>query len=1080
MAEEVARTGHAAFTWTGPYGSGKSSLVVALSALIGPDGKRREIAANAVGRKLSAHVHRLLQAGPKGWRTVPVVGSRTAAATLIEQALRAEGLLRGSARSSRSSEEVVLSTLERAVSADRRTRLLVVFDELGKVFEHAAETGEGLYFFQQLAELASRCSGRLIFLGVLHQAFDEYAGRLPQEQRNEWAKVQGRFIDIPLHIAGPEQLEILSEAISAQRAPKSHGTTCSVIADILRKYRPAVGGHVLGQLKRCWPLHPVTALLLGPISQRRFGQNQRSVFGFLNSSEPYGFLDFLRTAIADETYGPARLWTYLQANLEPAILASPDGHRWSIAIDAIERCEAKGGSEAHLALAKTIAVIDLLRDRSGLYAREEVLRTVMPHVTNASFRAMLRDLSTWSIIVYRKHLQAFAVFSGSDFDLESALEAERRKIRRVDLPKLRKLLDLRSIVAKRHYHQTGALRWFDVDFTDIDEIEHLVRAFAPSGAMGRFLLVVPTSRQNHDGDRDICKRVSALTPHPIAIGLPRSGALLQELATEFLALDLVSQHNPILAGDSIARREVEARYALTATSLRAEIRNAFDRAKWWVRGGVREIEPMVGLSRIASELADETYAKSPIIPNELLNRMKPSSNAVAARGSLMHAMVAASRAKRLGIDGYPPEGGLYASILEATNLHVPGDEEHQFREPSQNDPTRLMPLWRAADEYTKIHRERMVSAHEIYALWGDPPYGLREGLKPVLFLAYLLTRPGTYTLYRDNIFEPALNGILVDTLIQDPSAVGLRIFDVTSERLRLLEAVRDIATRLSPREGKTQQLTEPIDVAKALVALLQMQPKWVQRTDRLAPNAKVVRDMIAIAQDPNKLLFEDIPEICAKAGDLCASVPHIDMRVELLRSGLMVLSGAYGGMLSELEGLMREELGVSSGEDGLHMIHTRAQRVKGVTGDLRLEAFVTRLLAYDGSPAEFEGIAGLAASKPPRVWTDSDVDRATIELADLAQRFNKAEAYARVKGRPNGRHAVAFVIGLDHNPQLISYEFEIDESDRPTVSKLAREVQEMLERHDTREEVLLSVLAKVGSDLGRAFAAAPNKRKVRR
>ena len=34
MARHVSETGQGAFTWTGPYGSGKSSLVVALSALL--------------------------------------------------------------------------------------------------------------------------------------------------------------------------------------------------------------------------------------------------------------------------------------------------------------------------------------------------------------------------------------------------------------------------------------------------------------------------------------------------------------------------------------------------------------------------------------------------------------------------------------------------------------------------------------------------------------------------------------------------------------------------------------------------------------------------------------------------------------------------------------------------------------------------------------------------------------------------------------------------------------------------------------------------------------------------------------
>ena len=96
-------------------------------------------------------------------------------------------------------------------------------------------------------------------------------------------------------------------------------------------------------LEDCWPLHPIVACLLGPISRRRFGQNQRSIFGFLNSAEPQGFQDFLRYAGDDDIYGPDRLWDYLRINLEPSILASPDGHRWALAMDALERCEAMGG-----------------------------------------------------------------------------------------------------------------------------------------------------------------------------------------------------------------------------------------------------------------------------------------------------------------------------------------------------------------------------------------------------------------------------------------------------------------------------------------------------------------------------------------------------------------------------------------------------------------------------------------------------------------------------------------------------------------------------------------------------------------
>ena len=58
-------------------------------------------------------------------------------------------------------------------------------------------------------------------------------------------------------------------------------------------------------------------------------------------------------------------------------MASPDGHRWAVAVDALERCEAMGGVELHVLLLKTIALIDLFKERSGLVARVDALRLAL-------------------------------------------------------------------------------------------------------------------------------------------------------------------------------------------------------------------------------------------------------------------------------------------------------------------------------------------------------------------------------------------------------------------------------------------------------------------------------------------------------------------------------------------------------------------------------------------------------------------------------------------------------------------------------------------------------------------------------
>ena len=92
-------------------------------------------------------------------------------------------------------------------------------------------------------------------------------------------------------------------------------------------------------------------------------------------------------------------------------------------------------------------------------------------------------------------------------------------------------------------------------------------------------------------------------------------------------------------------------------------------------------------------------------------------------------------------------------------------------------------------------------------------------------------------------------------------------------------------------------------------------------------------------------------------------------------------------------------------------LRSRADNVRQLGGDHRLEAFIIRLAQFQGSDEEMESLASLATNKPSRHWVDSDIDRAAVELADMAQRFNRVEAYAHVKGRPDRRHAMAVVVG---------------------------------------------------------------------
>lgn len=190
MARHVAETRQGAFTWTGPYGSGKSSLVIALGALLNGKADLRNQAVKVFGRKTSEAIWEALPSGTRGWRIIPVVGRRDNPVAVIGEAVQASGLVDRKPRGGWSETSLIDALVDAAQRNPKTHGGIVVFiDEMGKFLEGAAHDGTDIYFFQQLAEAASRSDGRLLIVGVLHQAFEEYAHRLSHQLRDEWAKI---------------------------------------------------------------------------------------------------------------------------------------------------------------------------------------------------------------------------------------------------------------------------------------------------------------------------------------------------------------------------------------------------------------------------------------------------------------------------------------------------------------------------------------------------------------------------------------------------------------------------------------------------------------------------------------------------------------------------------------------------------------------------------------------------------------------------------------------------------------------------------------------------------------------------
>ena len=198
-----------------------------------------------------------------------------------------------------------------------------------------------------------------------------------------------------------------------------------------------------------------------------------------------------------------------------------------------------------------------------------------------------------------------------------------------------------------------------------------------------------------------------------------------------------------------------------------------------------------------------------------------------------------------------------------------------------------------------------------------------------------------------------------------------------------------------------------------------------------------------------------------------------------VRSGLMELRDAYPAMLSRLRETLLAELQVPNASASLlEELRARAENVRQLSGDHRLESFVVRLSHFDGSEQDMESLASMATNKPASIWVDADIDRTVVTLAEMAQSFIHLESYAHVKGRSDKRHAMAVTVGLNGSQRSTVQDAfrrdrfgsfrEVDQLDRA-------DCKERWRRCGTQERrnIILAALA----ELSARFLSAPAERR---
>lgn len=124
------------FTWTGPYGGGKSCAALLVANLVSTASPNREVAKRIVGDELGDEFARAFPESQGPWEVLAITGRRAdLAADLTASAGRLCNWTEETLARANSDDRALIDLLEE--EAARRGGLLIIIDELGKFLEYA-------------------------------------------------------------------------------------------------------------------------------------------------------------------------------------------------------------------------------------------------------------------------------------------------------------------------------------------------------------------------------------------------------------------------------------------------------------------------------------------------------------------------------------------------------------------------------------------------------------------------------------------------------------------------------------------------------------------------------------------------------------------------------------------------------------------------------------------------------------------------------------------------------------------------------------------------------------------------------
>lgn len=785
----------------------------------------------------------------------------------------------------------------------RNPLLILVIDEFGKFLEYASQNSpeKELYFIQQLSEFTNNPDHNIILLTTVHQNFDAYAFGLSNTQKQEWTKVKGRFREITFNEPVEQLLFLAAEHLKQKNSDSKKESEIKAALNIAKKSKAFnVNTEYATEIStKLFPLEMIAANIL-TLSLQKYGQNERSLFSFLESTDHTGINSFDNRT--NPFYNASCVYDYLIFNFYSYINSryNPDFAAWAViknTLEEVERVFETDYSE-YAKILKTIGLLNITAASGSDLGKEFLVRysTTCLGVKNAE--KLIQNLENRKIILYRTYNKRFMLFEGTDLDISSALiEAGNKVSEIIDISTLlNRYYQLPPIMAKYYSFLNGTPRFFEFKISEypISEI--------PNGEIDGFINLI----FNDKISLNEVKKHSVNEEEAIIYGYYQNSKTIKNLLFEIEKTRKVIEENE---HDKAAVKELNNILFHQQNLLNHYILNNLYSKKsdlvWLYKGVEIKINSKKNFNKFLSQICIEVYTKTPIFKNELVNKNKISYSIHTAKKNYLKALVNNWDKPDLGFAGdkFPAEKTIYLTLLKEQGILLYSDEINFTTQVSNKSSFKH--LWKYSNDFLNSAKKSKRKISEFSEPLTKKPFKLKQGLIDFWIPSFLFIKRDDFALFSENGYIPYITDEILELVIKYPEDYEIKTFDIEGVKLDIFNSYRIFLNQNSKDKFDNKTFIETI---KPFLTFYKGLSEYSKNTSRLQKETLAIRNAIANSKDPEKSFFEDFPIALGFNIDaLQKSKEKLQNYINKLQDAIRELRTSYDTLLNRFEQFIIEE-----------------------------------------------------------------------------------------------------------------------------------------------------------------------------